>query len=783
MKRFGLQLALVFLFVLTAATDNSAQIKWNGGAGTSEWSDAANWVGDIVPASTDSVVLDNSLVSGTYIVKIPGGTVNTTIKRVRITPTPPGTITLMIPNTSTTTTAFTVGDGTGDSYDFRLDSNAVFQNSSGASSGTGVTFANAADSIWLGNGAMWKHNTTIGLSGITAKLSKKAGTEFGVFYFDVPSISSYSLTASGITYGSVTMSGTTSGLNGSSKLNTKKYTRAGGTAMTIRGNFTIESTARDSSVMTNVLNIGGNFTNNGFTCNATNSTQTFNFNGKGEQTINGSDTTNFNNGITIAAGAIVRLNANLAINMVQGASTPKNQQLTVSGTLKSGTHTVNGVGNFSLSSGGTLGIGSPNGISASGATGNILVTGTRTYNTGANYSYEGTSAQTPGDGLPSTISGLTVNNSNGLTLSSPLVVTGTLSLASGLLNIGNNILTLGSAATISGTPSNVNMIVPTGTGYIKKILSSSAPHSFTFPVGDNTGTPEYSPVTYTLNSGTFTADTVSLRLSNAKHPSNTITSDYINRYWTLSGSGVTNPNYTAVFTYLPADVVGTEASMIGGMWNGASWAGLSAVNTGSHSFTASSRTTFGDYTAYSGTGYVSLKAIIQGRYKTEDFLSIRDTVSAYLANSSSPYSIADSAKILIDSLSFSGTGGFNNAASGSYYLVIKHKSSVETWSASPIAFSKGTTTTYDFTDDQTKAYGNNLTQVSASPVRWAVFSGDVNGDGFVDPLDLSIVDQASFNYLSGYGIITDVNGDGFVDPLDLSIVDKNSFDYVGIKRP
>ena len=69
------------------------------------------------------------------------------------------------------------------------------------------------------------------------------------------------------------------------------------------------------------------------------------------------------------------------------------------------------------------------------------------------------------------------------------------------------------------------------------------------------------------------------------------------------------------------------------------------------------------------------------------------------------------------------------------------------------------------------------------PVRWAMYCGDVNQDGYVDPLDLSIIDLDSFNYASGLSLVTDINGDHFVDPLDMSIADLNSFNYVGIKRP
>ncbi len=783
MKYVRFLLVVIVLYTLLSTTESPAQIKWNGNAASTAWSAAANWVGGSVPTSSDSVVLDNSVVSGSYDVILPAGTTNTTVKRIRITPTPPNIITLIIPSSNTATAALTIGDGTGDAYDFRLDSNAVFKNSSGGTSGTGITFANAADSIWLANGASWIHNSTIGSTGITSKLSRKAGTEFGLWKYDVPGTGPLSMPASGQVFGSLTLSGVTSGFNGTSKYNTKKYIRAGGTAMTIRGNYTIESTVRDSSTMTNSLLIGGDFTNNGYIVNSLTATQTFIFNGKGLQYINGSDTTNFINGITISSGATVILNANLAINMLQGAATPKNQQLTVSGTLKCGTHTVNGVGDFILNNSGTLSIGSSAGISATGASGNILVSGTKTYNTGANYSYEGSTSQATGDGLPATVNGLTINNGSGVTLNNPVLINGTLTLSSGLLNAGNNTLTLGSAATIAGTPSSVKMITLGSSGRVKKILTSATPHSFTFPVGDNTGAAEYSPVNYTLNSGTFSSDTVSVGLQNIKHPSNVITAAYLNRYWTLSSSGVTNPNYTAQFTYTTADIVGTESSLIGGLWKNSAWSDLNSVNTTYHSFTAVSQTAFGDFTAYAGLNYLSIKVIPQGFYNIAGYLNQKDTISAYLANASSPYAFIDTVKLPLDSLSFSGTVALKNKYNGNYYVVIKQKSSLETWSAAPISFASGTTTSYDFTTAQSQAYGNNLIQVSSSPVLWAIYSGDINHDGYIDPLDLSLVDQASFSYMSGRNLLEDINGDGFVDPLDLSIVDQNSFNYVGIKRP
>jgi DNA/RNA endonuclease YhcR with UshA esterase domain len=183
------------------------------------------------------------------------------------------------------------------------------------------------------------------------------------------------------------------------------------------------------------------------------------------------------------------------------------------------------------------------------------------------------------------------------------------------------------------------------------------------------------------------------------------------------------------------------------------------------------------------SGMGSVKVIPQGFYNAADYLNTKDTISVYLANATFPYAMVDSASAVLDSITFTALPAFANANSGYYYLVVKHRNSVETWSAQTFGYVKGDTITYNFTDTSSKAYGNNLVQVSTSPSRWAIYSGDVNQDGYVDPLDLSLVDQDSYNYVAGTGLATDVNGDHYVDPLDLSLVDQNSYNYVGVQKP
>ncbi len=181
------------------------------------------------------------------------------------------------------------------------------------------------------------------------------------------------------------------------------------------------------------------------------------------------------------------------------------------------------------------------------------------------------------------------------------------------------------------------------------------------------------------------------------------------------------------------------------------------------------------------SGDVSVKVIPQGFYNASGYLNSRDTVRILLANSASPYASVDSVDAVLDSLSYTATGTMNNAVNGSYYIVVKHRNSIETWSAAAQTFTKGATTTFDFTSAASQAYGSN--EVLLDNGSYAIYSGDSNQDGYVDPLDLSLVDQDSFNYIAGRSLTTDINGDGFVDPLDLSVTDQNSFNYVGVQRP
>ncbi|MFI5220905.1 MAG: T9SS type A sorting domain-containing protein [Bacteroidia bacterium] len=169
-------------------------------------------------------------------------------------------------------------------------------------------------------------------------------------------------------------------------------------------------------------------------------------------------------GIIITNTGVVTMNSNETINaplMVNNGAT-----------LNLGTNVLSGTGSFTLNSGGGIIIGNASGITSSGAFGNIQVSGTRSFDMAGNYSYNGAATQVFGNGLPLTVSNLTINNGNGsMVLNGAQTVNGILTLTSGRLSIGANTLTLNgdfngsSSNSLSANGSSSNLTI-SGSGTI-----------------------------------------------------------------------------------------------------------------------------------------------------------------------------------------------------------------------------------------------------------------------------------------------------------------------------
>ena len=233
------------------------------------------------------------------------------------------------------------------------------------------------------------------------------------------------------------------------------------------------------------------------------------------------------------------------------------------------------------------------GVSMS-ATGDLTLSGdyynAGTFTTTGDVTFSGSSAQTIRGTGTSTFGGLIINNSAGVTMEQDVEATSGLTLTAGLLQLNSQTLTLGTGASLSGSPGNTNHVVATS-GTLRKEYSGTG--SFSFPVGDGT---VYTPISLNFTSGVFASAYADVDLTAGKHPNNTSSNHYIERYWTVSSSGISSFDCTVTATYDDADIQGTEAEYYVGKWNGASWTLLGAATPASNQISGSV-SSFSDFTA------------------------------------------------------------------------------------------------------------------------------------------------------------------------------------------
>ena len=185
--------------------------------------------------------------------------------------------------------------------------------------------------------------------------------------------------------------------------------------------------------------------------------------------------------------------------------------LTVAGTLTVQTgggliqncQLVTGPGSFVLQAGANLVICDPAGITTSGATGAIQVSGSRSFSPDASYAYNNPgTAQVTGAGLPSRVLNLVVANPASLSLSQPLSVTQVLRLQAGSLNTNSQALTLLSSAAGTAIVDNTGGVV-NGTATVQRYITPNLNpgpgyRHYSSPVSGNTvadfATAGYTPV-------------------------------------------------------------------------------------------------------------------------------------------------------------------------------------------------------------------------------------------------------------------------------------------------
>lgn len=175
---------------------------------------------------------------------------------------------------------------------------------------------------------------------------------------------------------------------------------------------------------------------------------------------------------------------------------------------------------------------------------------------------------------------------------------------------------------------------------------------------------------------------------------------------------------------------------------------------------------------------LNLQILIEGLYNPDLNEMTADSITVYLRNQNAPYDLVDSSKSIIDQ---SGSGSFNftNALNNiEYYIAIKHRNSIETWSAVTMSFTESQMS-YDFTVSDSAAYGNNQILKGS---RYCVYSGDVNNDGAIDADDAGMIGNSAYQYYTGY-YNEDLNGDLVIDATDNVIADNNVGNFISVITP
>ena len=183
-----------------------------------------------------------------------------------------------------------------------------------------------------------------------------------------------------------------------------------------------------------------------------------------------------------------------------------------------------------------------------------------------------------------------------------------------------------------------------------------------------------------------------------------------------------------------------------------------------------------------GTLFVNLKLFIEGYYTGESTmksvkfnqdgvspLSDVENITVELYQATAPFELVASTTTMLKT---NGTAAcsFPTTSSGSYYIAVKSKNSIQTWSANS-QFLGAIPLSYDFSSVANKAFGNNLKNLGNGI--FGCYSGDINQDESIDASDapnlINDIESSEFGIKT-----TDLNGDGSVDGSDATYLENNS---------
>lgn len=386
-----------------------------------------------------------------------------------------GTITISVEDTVTVDTTITI-NGANIVIDGYLKETAVITKTAGTWVVNGVYEYNHVVGTSASTGlptATWNTGSTCLITGITSSTSNLNGVQD--FYNLVWNCSLQSGNLNlGWNTGTITVNGDIRVINtGTGRLQPCAPSANGSVTVNVMGNIIVDgsnsnannqasftahgTSGANTSITVNVygnVTVIGNPTNTGWT----------NFSiSRGSQSGSGTTTWNFYGDVSVSYARIQNSTTTTSGGLGKFVFAKNGEQSLIFTNLDTNQAAIN----IEVLSGSTLNIGSSNltpssgffilndgaGIKTShqnGLDGNLTNTGTKSLSINANYIFNGSTAQVTGTLLPAEVNDLTIDNSNGVSLSANTTVKSTLALTSGSLSIGSNTLTINGELNITG---------------------------------------------------------------------------------------------------------------------------------------------------------------------------------------------------------------------------------------------------------------------------------------------------------------------------------------------
>lgn len=467
---------LISLFLLSTQTAFSITRTWvpaTGGA----WTTPANWSPSGIPAAGDDIVIGSqsapitsvpsialnsmtitgncTLQSGSAVTLTLGGNTGTDFTVAGSANLILGaTVNITLANNSTATIDGTLTVNSGSA--FNTDGTSVVTTVNGSIVNYGSVTCNTSGKLLFQSGSTYQHAVDGGFIPIStwATTSNLLITGYSTTTGNPPNYQTiFAQTFGNVAWncpsqtGSISLGSKLADIRGNfSMISTGTGSFSFGISgignVTINGNYTqsggylyCSGYATPAAAVTRSISIGGNLSLSGGTLDlsaSTDATSVVTVNVSGNYT-QGAGSTLTESGSTTASAIKFVSSASPHIYTSGGTvSNLVNFTVDAGATLNmaDASTTITGGGGFTLLSGATIGVTSAAGIATTGASGNVQVSGTRSFTSG-NINYIGSSAQATGTGI-ATAANVTISNTSGLvTFSSAANISGNINIVTG----------------------------------------------------------------------------------------------------------------------------------------------------------------------------------------------------------------------------------------------------------------------------------------------------------------------------------------------------------------